>query len=106
MNTDYGFFIFFVVSVNSSRNLFILGFSLFFGLVVLQLMFVDCVKSILSYLVLQMMPQWVRENAEAFDTGSEILDQILLVLLETSMFVAGLIGFILDNTVPGNSKGP
>ena len=53
-----------------------------------------------------MMPQWVRENAEAFDTGSEILDQILLVLLETSMFVAGLIGFILDNTIPGNSKGP
>ena len=48
------------------------------------------------------MPQWVRENAEAFDTGSEILDQVLLVLLETSMFVAGLIGFILDNTIPGN----
>ena len=50
-----------------------------------------------------MMPQWVRENAEAFDTGSEILDQVLLVLLETSMFVAGLIGFILDNTIPGNA---
>ena len=68
-------------------------------------MFVDCAKSISSYLVLQMMPQWVRENAEAFDTGAEILDQILLVLLETSMFVAGLIGFILDNTIPGNVKG-
>ena len=65
-------------------------------------MFVDCAKSNLSNLVLQMMPQWVRENAEAFDTGSEILDQVLLVLLETSMFVAGLIGFILDNTIPGN----
>lgn len=49
-----------------------------------------------------MMPQWVRDNAEAFDTGSEILDQLLIVLLETSMFVAGLIGFILDNTIPGN----
>ena len=48
-----------------------------------------------------MMPQWVRDNAEAFDTGSEILDQLLIVLLETSMFVAGLIGFILDNTIPG-----
>ena len=48
------------------------------------------------------MPQWVRDNAEAFDTGSEILDQLLIVLLETSMFVAGLIGFILDNTIPGN----
>ena len=51
----------------------------------------------------QMMPQWVRENSDAFDTGSEILDQVLLVLLETSMFVAGLIGFILDNTIPGNA---
>ena len=69
-------------------------------------MFAYCALGILSNLVLQMMPQWVRENAEAFNTGSEILDQILLVLLETSMFVAGLIGFILDNTIPGNAKGP
>ena len=48
------------------------------------------------------MPQWVRANTDAFDTGSKILDEFLLVLLETSMFVAGLIGFILDNTIPGN----
>ena len=34
-------------------------------------------------------------------SGSEIVDQILTVLLSTSMFVGGLVGFILDNTIPG-----
>lgn len=33
--------------------------------------------------------------------GSDILDQLLSVLLGTSMFVGGTIGFILDNTIPG-----
>jgi len=36
--------------------------------------------------------------------GSANLDQILSVLLSTSMFVGGLVGFILDNTVPGTEK--
>lgn len=34
-------------------------------------------------------------------TGNEIVDQILIVLLSTSMLVGGLIGFLLDNTIPG-----
>lgn len=29
------------------------------------------------------------------------LDQMLQVLLTTSMFVGGFFGFILDNTIPG-----
>ena len=33
--------------------------------------------------------------------GSDEIDQILMVLLSTSMFVGGLAGFILDNTIPG-----
>lgn len=33
--------------------------------------------------------------------GSPALDQILTVLLSTSMFVGGLAGFVLDNTIPG-----
>lgn len=33
--------------------------------------------------------------------GSDILDQLMSVLLGTSMFVGGTIGFILDNTIPG-----
>ena len=34
-------------------------------------------------------------------TGYTDLDQIIKVLLTTNMFVAGLFGFIFDNTVPG-----
>lgn len=32
------------------------------------------------------------------------MDQILVVLLSTSMFIGGLVAFILDNTVPGKSS--
>ena len=37
-------------------------------------------------------------------TGSEVFDQIVSVLLSTSMFVGGVVGFILDNTVPGRHR--
>ena len=36
-------------------------------------------------------------------TGSEVFDEILSVLLSTSIFVGVITGFLLDNTVPGNS---
>ena len=35
-------------------------------------------------------------------SGNEELDQVVKVMLGTAMFVGGFIGFILDNTVPGN----
>ena len=41
-------------------------------------------------------------NPDVINTGSQIIDQVISVLLSTSMFVAGVLGFILDNTVPGN----
>ena len=68
------------VDMNSPRNLFVLGFSMFMGLVI---------------------PIWLEENQDAINTGSEIFDQILFVMLKTSMFVSGVLGFILDNTIPG-----
>ena len=34
-------------------------------------------------------------------TGVQELDAILVVLLSTSVFVGGVIGFVLDNTIPG-----
>jgi hypothetical protein len=40
-------------------------------------------------------------GAGSIQTGSSMLDQIITVLLSTSMFVALLLGFILDNTIPG-----
>ena len=53
-----------------------------------------------------MLPSWVEENADSVNTGSEIADQIICVMLQTSMFVSGTIGFFLDNTLPGIKGSP
>ncbi|KAK6319991.1 solute carrier family 23 member 1 [Coregonus clupeaformis] len=66
--------------MNSSRNMFIFGFSMFSGLVI---------------------PNWIFKNPDAIATGVVELDQLLQVLLTTSMFIGGFFGFFLDNTIPG-----
>ncbi|XP_023371771.1 solute carrier family 23 member 1 isoform X4 [Otolemur garnettii] len=71
------------VDMNSSRNLFVLGFSMFFGLT---------------------LPNYLESNPGAINTGIPEVDQILTVLLTTEMFVGGCLAFILDNTVPGSAK--
>lgn len=71
------------VDLNSSRNLFILGVSIFIGLA---------------------LPKWLQTSPGAIQTGSVILDQLLSVLLQTSMFVGGFLGFLLDNTIPGTPE--
>ncbi|XP_071961147.1 solute carrier family 23 member 1-like isoform X2 [Antedon mediterranea] len=68
------------VNLNSSRNIFIVGFAFLMGLAV---------------------PSWLESHPGAIDTGVLEIDQIITVLLKTSMFVGGFIGFLLDNTVPG-----
>ncbi|XP_066175490.1 solute carrier family 23 member 1-like [Sylvia atricapilla] len=69
--------------MNSSRNIFIFGFSLFAGLTI---------------------PNWANKNSTLLETGIIQLDQVILVLLTTGMFVGGLLGFILDNTIPGTQE--
>ncbi|XP_059789297.1 solute carrier family 23 member 1-like isoform X3 [Balaenoptera ricei] len=69
------------VDMNSSRNLFIFGFSIYCGLAV---------------------PNWVNKNPERLHTGILQLDQVIQVLLTTGMFVGGFLGFLLDNTIPGS----
>ncbi|CAN8001266.1 unnamed protein product [Ixodes pacificus] len=71
------------VDLNSSRNLFVLGSSLFFGL---------------------MVSHWTSRNAEAIKTGYDVLDQTIVILLSTSMFVGGFLGIFLDNTIPGTAE--
>uniref|UniRef100_A0A673K007 Solute carrier family 23 member 2-like n=1 Tax=Sinocyclocheilus rhinocerous TaxID=307959 RepID=A0A673K007_9TELE len=66
------------VDLNSSRNLFVLGFSIFFGLV---------------------LPSYLKGNPLV--TGIVQIDQVLNVLLTTAMFVGGSVAFVLDNTIPG-----
>ncbi|KAK2840662.1 hypothetical protein Q7C36_012241 [Tachysurus vachellii] len=69
------------VDLNSSRNLFVLGFSIFFGLV---------------------LPNYLKGNPLV--TGIVEIDQVLNVLLTTAMFVGGSVAFILDNTIPGTPE--
>ncbi|XP_044802843.1 solute carrier family 23 member 2 isoform X4 [Bubalus bubalis] len=69
------------VDLNSPRNLFIFGFSIFCGLAI---------------------PNWVNKNPERLHTGILQLDQVIQVLLTTGMFVGGFLGFLLDNTIPGS----
>ncbi|CAG09618.1 unnamed protein product, partial [Tetraodon nigroviridis] len=69
------------VDLNSSRNLFVLGFSIFFGLV---------------------LPSYLKQNPLV--TGIVEIDQVLNVLLTTAMFVGGSVAFILDNTIPGSPE--
>ncbi|XP_036001922.1 solute carrier family 23 member 2 isoform X1 [Fundulus heteroclitus] len=71
------------VDLNSSRNLLILGFSTFSGLV---------------------LPTWFHSNPGIIDTGIKELDQVIVVLFTTHMFIGGLFGFLLDNTIPGTEK--
>ncbi|XP_043428450.1 solute carrier family 23 member 1 isoform X1 [Prionailurus bengalensis] len=71
------------VDMNSSRNLFVLGFSMFFGLT---------------------LPNYLESNPGVINTGIPEVDQILTVLLTTEMFVGGCLAFILDNTVPGSPE--
>uniref|UniRef100_I3N562 Solute carrier family 23 member 2-like n=1 Tax=Ictidomys tridecemlineatus TaxID=43179 RepID=I3N562_ICTTR len=69
------------VDMNSSRNLFVFGFSIYYGLTI---------------------PNWVKKNPEKLQTGILQLDQVIQVLLTTDMFVGGFLGFLLDNTIPGS----
>ncbi|XP_063301361.1 solute carrier family 23 member 1 [Pelobates fuscus] len=71
------------VDMNSSRNLFVLGFSLFFGLA---------------------LPNFLDSHPNYIKTGITEMDQILTVLLTTEMFVGGCIAFFLDNTLPGTQE--
>ncbi|XP_078272603.1 xan_ur_permease domain-containing protein [Rhinoraja longicauda] len=71
------------VDMNSSRNIFIFGFSMFAGMVI---------------------PNWMNKHPESIQTGVLPLDQVIRVLLTTSMFVGGFLGFFLDNTIPGTEK--
>uniref|UniRef100_A0A674ILQ7 Solute carrier family 23 member 1-like n=1 Tax=Terrapene triunguis TaxID=2587831 RepID=A0A674ILQ7_9SAUR len=71
------------VDMNSSRNLFIFGFSIYAGLAI---------------------PNWVNKNSQVLETGILQLDQVIRVLLTTGMFVGGFLAFILDNTIPGSQE--
>ncbi|XP_033726084.1 solute carrier family 23 member 1-like [Pecten maximus] len=68
------------VNLSSTRNLAVLGISLYVGL---------------------LTSEWLKLNGDTINTGNASLDQVLRLILGTQMFVAGLTSIILDNTVKG-----
>ncbi|KAG4076097.1 hypothetical protein HA402_011443 [Bradysia odoriphaga] len=71
------------ISLESARNVFIVSFSIFMGLTI---------------------SEWAKHNEGVIQTGSEEADNLIQILLSTGMFVAGFIGFVLDNTISGTDE--
>lgn len=83
MITAFGLSALQYVDLNSARNLYIIGFSMFFSLV---------------------LPKWMEAHPHSIQTGNEVVDGILTVLLSTSILVGGVIGCVLDNLIPGSPE--
>lgn len=83
MITAFGLSALQYVNLRSSRNLYIVGISIFFPLVLCQ---------------------WIQKHPGAINTGSEIVDSTLSVLLGTSILVGGVLGCVLDHIIPGTPE--
>ncbi|XP_037029849.1 solute carrier family 23 member 1 [Bradysia coprophila] len=81
MITAFGLSALQYVDLRSSRNLYIVGVSIFFPLVLCQ---------------------WMQEHPGAINTGVKELDGTLSVLLGTTILVGGCLGCVLDNLIPGS----
>lgn len=64
------------------RNQYIVGISIFLGLGV---------------------SRWMKANPGAIDTGVNVLDETLTVILQTAILVGGVCAAFLDNTIPGET---
>ncbi|KAK7110154.1 solute carrier family 23 member 1-like [Littorina saxatilis] len=69
--------------LHSTRNLIIIGVSIFVGLAI---------------------PDWIARFPDCIDTGDIQADQALRVTLGTPMILGGIVGCFLDNTVPGTIR--
>ncbi|KAK1336654.1 hypothetical protein QTO34_002688, partial [Cnephaeus nilssonii] len=78
-----GFSNFHLADIDSGRNVFIVGFTIFMAL---------------------LLPRWLREAPVLLSTGWSPLDVLLRSLLSEHIFLAGLLGFLLENTIPGKLR--
>ena len=57
------------------------------------------------YQIFQAVSKWTEKNFDSDGlvtaTLGQILAQLIRVILQTGMFISGILGFVLDNTVPG-----
>ncbi|XP_055494775.1 solute carrier family 23 member 3 [Leucoraja erinacea] len=70
-------------NIDSGRNIFIIGFTMFMAL---------------------LTPRWFSHNPEFIATGITSLNLFLLALLKTPVIQGGILAFLLDNTVSGTSE--
>lgn len=71
------------INLNSARNLYILGFSMFFPLV---------------------LSKWMIKHSDVIQTGNDTADGVITVLLSTTILVGGVLGCLLDNIIPGTTE--
>jgi len=71
------------VDLTSNRNVFVIGFSFYMGL---------------------MIPYCVKQKFIVIETGVPELNQTILVLLESSLTVGAFVAALIDNTLPGTSE--
>ncbi|XP_076348510.1 solute carrier family 23 member 1-like [Tachypleus tridentatus] len=50
------------------------------------------------------IPKWFKGHPNTIDVGNDAANQLITVLLNTSMFIGGLIAFVLDNSIPGTDE--
>ncbi|XP_053698851.1 solute carrier family 23 member 2 [Sabethes cyaneus] len=83
MITAFGLSALQYIDLRSARNLYILGLSIFFPMVL-------CF--------------WLKEHPDYINTGNDTVDSTLSVLLSTSILVGGCLGCMLDNLIPGTAE--
>ncbi|XP_055902521.1 solute carrier family 23 member 1 isoform X2 [Eupeodes corollae] len=83
MITAFGLSTLQYVDLRSARNLYILGLSMFFPMVLCR---------------------WIQQHPGVIKTGNDTLDSTLSVLLGTTILVGGLLGCFLDNIIPGTPE--
>ncbi|XP_019346972.1 solute carrier family 23 member 3 isoform X4 [Alligator mississippiensis] len=69
--------------IDSGRNVFVVGFTMFMGLLV---------------------PRWLGAAPTALATGWEVLDVLLHSLLTVPVVITGILSFVLENTVSGSPQ--
>lgn len=52
----------------------------------------------------KVLSKWMVNNPNVINTGNEIADSVITVLLSTSILLGGIIGCLLDNLIPGIYK--
>jgi len=58
-------------------------------------------SSYLTEIQLESSKSNINQQFKPFDTGIPDLDELLEVLLSTSMFTSGILGCLFDNILPG-----